>query len=251
MLNRNDLNKYGPPGFHLSQKEKDYVQHWILYYLSQSGFKGIFKGGTALQKAYNLPRYSEDLDFTLNNSEEPNLESLKAFLESAGFSGISWKKETKNLSSTIKIRFQGPLYSGSEISEGTIVLDFSNREKTLKKTIPQIITPPYPDLLPYSCNVMDKSEMSAEKIRAILSRSSARDLFDLYFLLHQKITIDKKILEQKLSYYELKFNYADFEEKIRKLKKIWKTEIASLTVNFLEYDFVSEFILSELKKFDL
>src|SRR3990167_4008923 len=131
MLNRNELNKYGPPGFHLAQKEKDYLQHWILSYLSQSGFGGIFKGGTCLQKAYNLPRYSEDLDFTLNHAKEPDQKSFSTFLAAAGFSGLQWKETARDISHTIKLRFQGPLYNGTPRSENTIVFEFSKREKTL------------------------------------------------------------------------------------------------------------------------
>ena len=248
MLSRNELDRYGPPGFHLAQKEKDYVQHWILAFLSQSGFRGVFKGGTCLQKAFNLPRYSEDLDFTLNDAEEPDGEAVSAYLSSAGFSGLLWKHESKDASASAKLRFRGPLYNGSALSEGTVSLEFSKREETLLDAHPVMITPPYPDLLPYQLRVMDKSEMAAEKIRAIITRNSARDLFDLYFLLHQKAVIRTEIVERKLGYYGLKFNRSGFEVKVKKLKRIWQREIAVLTPNEMDYGLAAETVLSEVKK---
>ena len=246
MLDREELDKYGPPGFHLGQKEKDYVQHWVLSFFSQSGFGGIFKGGTALQKAFNLPRYSEDLDFTLNEAEIPAEEKQSAFLSAAGFSGLSWKKESNDTSETLKLRFQGPLYNGSTVSEGTIRLEFSKREKTLLEPSPIMITPPYPDILPYQIKVMAKDEMAAEKVRAVLTRNSARDMFDLYFLLHQKAKLQRNIVEKKLEYYKLSFDYEIFEKKAAKLKVIWKKEISALTKNTLDYGFVSKQVLDGL-----
>jgi predicted nucleotidyltransferase component of viral defense system len=55
------------------QIEKDYVLSWILYGLSvhqQLNSRLIFKGGTVLKKVYfSNYRFSEDLDFTLTNSD--------------------------------------------------------------------------------------------------------------------------------------------------------------------------------------
>ena len=50
---------------------REIVQSIVLIGLSRSGFfsKASFYGGTALRIFYNLNRYSEDLDFTLNNAK--------------------------------------------------------------------------------------------------------------------------------------------------------------------------------------
>lgn len=248
MLNRKELDKYGPPGFHLAQKEKDYMQHWILSYLTQSGFGGVFKGGTALQKAFNLPRYSEDLDFTLDNSDKPNMESLSAYLSSSGFSNITWKKEDKKISEIVRLRFRGPLYNGSVVSEGTVVMEFSKREKIILEPEITSITAPYPDMLPYQIKIMHKSEIAAEKIRAILTRDSARDLFDLYFLFRLSAFPDIQTINKKLEYYELRFDVPQFEKKARKLEKIWKKELGALTPNTLNYKDVLNLVLIKIKK---
>ncbi|MFH1224649.1 MAG: nucleotidyl transferase AbiEii/AbiGii toxin family protein [Candidatus Diapherotrites archaeon] len=247
MLSRNELARYGPPGFHLAQKEKDYVQHWVLSFLSQSGFGGVFKGGTCLQKAFGLPRYSEDLDFTLNGADEPDFEAISAYLSSAGLSGMRWKKESTEISGSAKLRFRGPLYNGSEISEGSIIMEFSKRETAMLKARAVIVTPPYPDMLPYSVMAMEKDEIAAEKMRAILTRNSARDLFDLYFLFHGGAHITTAAVNRKLEYYGLKFSYAEFGKRVARLEKIWKREISALTPSPVDYGIAAKLVLKEAK----
>lgn len=45
--------------------EKNYFQDVFLFNLYRKTNIFVFKGGTALYKLYNLPRFSEDLDFSL------------------------------------------------------------------------------------------------------------------------------------------------------------------------------------------
>ena len=53
-------------GFTIYQQEKDYFQYMILAAIYSKPDKNIiFRGGTALQKAYGLNRFSEDLDFSI------------------------------------------------------------------------------------------------------------------------------------------------------------------------------------------
>jgi predicted nucleotidyltransferase component of viral defense system len=199
-----------------------------------------------MQKAFGLPRYSEDLDFTLNGNPEPDMESISAFLSSGGFSGISWKIDEKKSSTTAKVRYRGPLYNGSSISEGAVLLELSKREKILLKPTPILITPPYPDLLPYQLLVMDASEIAAEKIRALFSRTSARDLFDLHFLLHQKISLKKSIVEEKLSYYKEHFDPALFKKNIEKLEAVWDVEIRALTPLKADFGPISRQVIADV-----
>ena len=61
--------------------EKDYVLSWILAGISESKQlhdDWIFKGGTCLKKCYfETYRFSEDLDFTVTNTQHRNSEYLK------------------------------------------------------------------------------------------------------------------------------------------------------------------------------
>jgi predicted nucleotidyltransferase component of viral defense system len=249
MIDRTELGRFGPPGFHLGQKEKDYVQHWVLSFLSRSGFGGAFKGGTCLQKAFGLPRFSDDLDFTLGGAGEPDYESLSTFLSSAGFAVVSWKKEEGEENAlTGRIRYRGPLYSGSTITEGVLTLQLSKREGLVLAPRAAIIRPPYPDLLPYQLLAMDVSEIAAEKVRALLTRVSARDLFDLYFLLRLGAVLRKDLIEEKLSFYWMSLDPGQVRERLSEVKRVWKGEITALTQASVDYEEAAETFLKEMSR---
>ncbi len=233
MIDRTMLEKYGPPGFTLGQKEKDYAQHWMLSFLSRTGFDGVFKGGTCLQKAYGLPRYSEDLDFTAE--KEPDYDALAAFLASAGFAGTAVKKEERNASAKAKIRLRGPLFNGKPVSETTIVLEFSKRETPIYPPEIVQIVPPYPDLMPYQAKTMDRREIAAEKVRAIMTRTSPRDLYDLYFLARSGTMPKLEDADEKLEYYGEKFSAEKFEKRVKQMEKEWDKEMKTLTASPIGY----------------
>ena len=67
MIDKNNIREVEKRlGFSFWQAEKDYLQHLFLRELySTVGTELVFKGGTALQKAYGLHRFSRDLDFNL------------------------------------------------------------------------------------------------------------------------------------------------------------------------------------------
>ena len=247
MLTRELLEKSGGPGFNTSQKEKDYAQHWLLSYLARVGFLGVFKGGTALQKAYGLPRYSEDLDFTLNGAPLPDFDAISRYLASAGFGIVKWKKEMVRTSHSAKLRLQGPLYNGKAISECSISLDFSARENCVLTPARVEIRPAYADIMPYSLLVMDRKEIAAEKVRAALTRASARDLYDLSFLLRQGFLPDIELINGKLSYYDMKYSYEAFEKSIGRLAKIWKVEMNALVAQKPDFEAAKEEVLGKMK----
>lgn len=227
MLAREELENSGPPGFTVGQKEKDYAQHWVLSYLGQGGFGGVFKGGTCLQKAYALPRYSEDLDFTLSGAPLPNFGGISGYLQNAGFGKAEWKLGGGNKPRPAKLGIEGPLFNGREISRCSLSLDFNAREKIL--LAPQIarIRPPYPDIIGYSVKVMAKKEMAAEKIHALLARSYARDLYDLHFLCRLGELPDEVLLSEKLASRGMEFGMGKFRKAADSLGRIWKTEISA------------------------
>lgn len=248
MLSRKELEENGPPGFNAAQKEKDYVQHWILYFLALNGFKGKFKGGTALQKAFGLPRYSEDLDFTLDGEKPPNYESISSFLSSVGFPKTAWKTADSEASLSAKARVQGPLYNGKPLSEATVTLEFSKREKTLLKPVLAPIRPPYPDITPYAVLVEAKEEIAAEKIRAILTRTSARDLYDLHFLIRQKALPNRRLVDEKLAWYGKKYSFNEFGKKAGALRSEWAKELRLFTAQQPDFDTVLKEVLKTASK---
>lgn len=89
---------------------REYLQAVILRSLHESeAFTNLcFVGGTALRFAFNLPRFSEDLDFSLIDKEgycpEAWMGKLRRDLELAGFgASVSWNDRTVVHKAWIKI----------------------------------------------------------------------------------------------------------------------------------------------------
>jgi predicted nucleotidyltransferase component of viral defense system len=61
------------------------------------------------------------------------------------------------------------------------------------------------EVLPFFVIVMNKDEILAEKVRTVITRNRARDIYDLWFLLQGGAGIDLKLINAKLSYYNKKF----------------------------------------------
>jgi predicted nucleotidyltransferase component of viral defense system len=90
---------------------KEIIQEIALLGLHRANFfeKAAFYGGTALRILYGLPRYSEDLDFTLFQSEKnfslkPYFSAVEKELESYGFK-VEIESVTKSNQSTIESAF--------------------------------------------------------------------------------------------------------------------------------------------------
>ena len=69
------------------------LQDGVLDILSRSGTDFFLTGGTALSRAYYNHRYSDDLDFFLNNSQEYD-EQLDIVLDMLLKNGFTWSTDT-------------------------------------------------------------------------------------------------------------------------------------------------------------
>lgn len=94
---------------------------------------------------------------------------------------------------------------------------------------------------------MDEKEIFAEKVRAIISREKARDLYDLWFLINRGVTVDLKLLENKMSYYNEKWDYEKFKVSVDKKKNLWDLDLKPLVDNFPSYDSVKKEVLNFFK----
>ena len=72
---------------------------------------------------------------------------------------------------------------------------------------------------------MALEEMAAEKVRAIMTRDRAKDLYDLLFLVKKGIKTDMDLVNRKLSYYDLSFDHDDFIGSIESKRDIWSSEL--------------------------
>ena len=183
MITKNELNEYSQlKGYNLGQTETDYLQHLFLIFLSRySANAVVFKGGTALQKAYGLNRFSIDLDFAQN--QEDKLPEIMARIGKGitEFGYAAKLEEIKAIGKTFILKINGPLYANVDRSVCSLKIEISKREEIILKPKLKTITPTYPDLQPYTMLIMDEEEILAEKVRAIMTRNKPRDIFDLNF----------------------------------------------------------------------
>ena len=236
-MNAEQLEKYALlRGLNRGQAEKDYYQNLILFILYNKVSKElIFKGGTALSRCYGLNRFSEDLDFTVATDSD----FISIVSDGLRDFGIRYKiKEgsSPKPSRKYKIKIEGPLFKGTEQSICSITIDFSLREKVLLE--PNIVTIGYHmDIIPtFDVYVMKEEEILAEKIRAMMTRASARDLYDAVFLLRKGINPQMELINKKLEYYNLKFDKETFIHRPLLVKPIWKSELSYLVKNVPDFE---------------
>ncbi|MBI2664978.1 nucleotidyl transferase AbiEii/AbiGii toxin family protein [Candidatus Woesearchaeota archaeon] len=250
MIGRKELAEYGKAaGFDLGQAEKDYLQHLFLIFLTeQTQQQLVFKGGTALQKAYGLNRYSIDLDFTAAEKAEFGavMEKIAAAITRFGYPAEV--KERKTLGRTFLLKIKGPLYNeGKPASICTLRIEISFRENVLLAPELREIVPVYPDLRPYSVHVMSAREILAEKVRAVMGRNEPRDAFDLYFLLRKQTPVDIRFINSKLAYYGESYDEKKFADQLNKFRQSWESELKTYTKNIPPFASVLETIIRGLK----
>lgn len=216
------------------QQEKHYVQTLTLISLAEQPL--VFKGGTYLWFAHNLKRFSEDLDFTETGNLREDLQEKVS--EDLLFFGIENKVKTirdTDLTLSFRISAKGPLNT-SDIDFCYIYVEISRREKVIEKTMPIEIDFPAYNLPTKIISGMSLSEVAAEKVRAIITRNQARDVFDLHFL-SNKIACDTNLINEKLSFYDIKYSKDLFLDKLKEKKPLWKKELQPLVFQDLpEFD---------------
>ena len=145
-----------------------------------------FKGGTALMFFHELPRFSVDLDFNLiqpcKEKETVVFQKLRNILLKYG----RLDDETQ--------KFFGPV----------LVLDYGKGERKLKVDISnrqydnryEIKT-----FMGINMFVMTIADMFAHKLCALLNRNELtnRDIFDCWFLMENRIPINKAIVESRMN----------------------------------------------------
>jgi hypothetical protein len=251
MLSRDELKEISKDsGLRANQQEKDYVQMLALFHIYRRvGRELIFKGGTALEKVYGLNRFSEDLDFTKNGKVdmEELLEKLTAGMRNYGVDCQFRKDKTLEKSEKYKLNAKGPLFE-RETSRVFLRLEISIREKPLMEPEIKGMFPKYRDIPNFSLAAMPMREIGAEKVRAILTRDKARDIYDLWFLLKKGVEIDDKMVENKLSYYGTSFSSKDFHERIQDSRKSWESELSVLVPLVPSFEEVEAYIMKHFEK---
>lgn len=231
-MNRAELSRFiGVTGSTLGQVEKDFFQHILLCAISRhSAGELVFKGGTALQKMGYVDRFSEDLDFTavepidIEKIIKISLEAISRYNYSASFD----RKRDGGGSSGFRLKIEGPLFRRGK-GVCTITMDISTRETIILPPEFREFSPVYPNILPYILKNIALEEIMAEKVRAIMTRKRPRDLYDISMLIRRGIEIDGSIIQNKLDYYDLRFDRESFMKRVKDLEKSWRSEMDQLT----------------------
>lgn len=233
MIDKDELISFSKlNGLRPNQQEKHYIQTLVLTALSEEPL--IFKGGTYLWFFHGLPRFSEDLDFTQTGKLPQELatkvsQTLRMF-------GV--ENEVKMITDdecgfSFRLGAKGPLYT-SEVSMCYVYVEISRRERVVGAPLSlKLDFPPY-KLPTKIVRGFSLNEIGAEKVRAILTRDKARDLYDLYFLItEKKIAFDLSLVNEKLSYYRQTFSADAFNKKLKEKQIIWKSELEQLVFDEL------------------
>lgn len=194
--------------------EKDYVLGWVLAGISQHADivpNWVFKGGTCLKKCYfETYRFSEDLDFTITDSEHLDQDFLTGCFKDISdwvydAVGILIPKELirfdvyennrGGISAQGRIGYQGPLQRKGDPPR--IKLDLTTDEVLVLEPSLRDVHHPYSDLphegIKVNCYCFE--EVFAEKIRALAERERPRDLYDVIHLYrHDELKPDQTLI---------------------------------------------------------
>ncbi len=235
-MNVEELKAYAlKRGLNLGQAEKDYYQNILLFILYQNtGNELVFKGGTALAKCYGLNRFSEDLDFSASERKD-YVKIIRDGIDSFGIRHALKRQTSSEENASFMVTMEGPLYKGSEKTLCSVTVEMSFRERAFME--PRINTiGHHMDITPvFDVYVMQEEEIMAEKTRAIMMRTSGRDLYDVCFLIANGVKPKREIINKKLRTVGLKFEYNSFAEKCRETRKVWDSELSSLVRNVPDF----------------
>jgi len=173
---------------------REYLQARILEQLQyQGGMVPLaFQGGTALRFLFDLPRFSEDLDFTLERQLEgfnfqKVLEKVKREFEKETYQ-ISLKLNTiKNVNSAF-VRFPGLLFELGLSQQRNQVLAVKLEVDTRPPAGAGLETTVVRRHVALQLQHHDRSSLLAGKLHALLQRDyvKGRDIYDLFWYLSNR-----------------------------------------------------------------
>lgn len=188
-------------GVSLDNVQRDYVLSWVLKGMYENATLSrslVFKGGTALRKAY-FPdyRFSQDLDFTLVEAlkVEEIIASLEAVVKTVGDeSGISFLPNRLRLEKTRDVpgeeAYEARLYffrPGQHRGTPMVVrIEMTRYEEVMLPPEKRPLHHRYSDASNFADShviVYRLEEVLAEKLRAILLQrryAAPRDLYDIW-----------------------------------------------------------------------
>ena len=170
---------------------REYLQARILESLQRSGamMALAFQGGTALRFLYNISRFSEDLDFALENPSagydfEAYLKASRSVFEAEGYK-VQVRVNDRNTVNSAFIRFYGLLYELNLSPQVNEALSVKIEVDTRPPQGAMLETSLVRHHVPLRIQHHDRASLLSGKLHAVLQRGYAkgRDLFDLMWYL--------------------------------------------------------------------
>ena len=173
---------------------REYLQTRLLESLQQSGAftNWAFVGGTALRFLYSMPRFSEDLDFSLTKAGDEDFfekymeNSKKNFL--AENYNVAIKVKTGKTVKAAFVKFEGLLYELGISPHGSEIISIKAEIDTNPPAGANFETSIVRKYSLLNLQHYDKSSLIAGKIHALLCRKyvKGRDAYDLVWYLSDK-----------------------------------------------------------------
>jgi len=198
-----------------TQIEKDYILSWLLQGMAQHKLLStvlIFKGGTVLKKVYFEDyRFSEDLDFTLNDPYLTNEQIFENFHEIFEYieeeANIPLElidnNEHEDGGINFYVSYTGPL--GGKGKQKSVKVDISRGEIICFDTISQPAIGLYSDQDEFDLLCYSLEEVLVEKMRSVMQRMQPRDFYDIWYLLE----VQQMKLDFLLSEFSIKCNHKE------------------------------------------
>lgn len=193
---------------------KEHVQLVILEYLFRKGLfsKLVFQGGTALRLAYQGVRYSEDLDFVLNQKNEDVFKNLEEQLQPLA---SHVKKLIPMITGAqLKIQKKTDAFQRYCLIVEADFLDAKDKTNIEIVNVPShehhVVMIRHPELaLAPAVTVETAREILSDKIVAFAARPyiKGRDLWDVFFIMKTlNVSIDPEVfsmIKSKIMDYQL------------------------------------------------
>ncbi len=225
---------------------KSQIELFHLLFLEQLSLKldkrlYALKGGCNLRFFLNSVRYSEDIDFDVHTVAVPTLENMvskiltgipfKQLLSSRSISltDFSTPKQTET-TQRWKIKLKVPFHT----LDINTKIEFSRRQSTLGailETVSKNLSTHY-NLRPVFISHYPAASALQQKILALIMRTEtqARDIFDIYMLLHNGASITNK-----------KFTAEQLDTAADNANSIKLADFTAQVVSYLETEYIEQY----------
>ncbi len=214
---------------------REYLQARVLESLQNNGafVNWVFVGGTALRFLYSMPRFSEDLDFSLTKTGVQDdftelMKKIKSTFEAEGYKLTIKAKIEKNVKSAF-LNFEGLLFEMGLSPHRTETISIKVEIDTNPPLGAEFKTTVVRKHCMLNLRHYDKGSLLAGKLHALLSRRyvKGRDVYDLIWYLSDKTWPKPNIVFLNNALKQTGWNGKEITE------QNWKKETAN---HIIKYD---------------